>query len=77
MFFYNSKLIPETDYVGELWGKNPNNIQGHLGGTGVIANNLTYIYNFKTNLWEQFIQLDSMNIESYTCTTYYSKDGKG
>ena len=75
--FYKSKLILETDCVGELWGKNPNNIQGYLGGTGVISNNLTYIYNFKTNLWEQFIQLDSMNIESYTCTTYYSKDGKG
>ena len=60
----------------EYWGKKYSNYMGYFGGHGVEPNNLVYIYDFATNSWSKFTQLDDQYINKYTCTTYISKVGK-
>ena len=71
--------VIESEYAIEAerykWGKNPYDSIGYLGGLGVVPNNLVYTYDFETNSWNQFIRLDSLMIENYSCTTHFTKNG--
>ena len=69
-------LLLANVYEGIGSIKEPYNNQGYLGGLGVEPNNLVYTYNFEKNVWKLFIELDSLFIENYSCTTYFSKDGQ-
>ena len=58
------------------WGKELSNQNGFLGAPGVVPNNLIYTYNFETNHWNKFIELNSILIENYSCTTHFTKRGE-
>ena len=71
--------VIESEYAIEAerykWGKTPYDSIGYLGGLGVVPNNLVYTYDFETNSWNQFIKLDTLFIENYSCTTHFTKNG--
>ena len=74
-FSWNSYFVANVyEGIGSI--KEPYNNQGYLGGLGVEPNNLIYTYSFEKNVWKLFTQLDSLFIENYSCTTYFSKDGQ-